>query len=138
VIRSLSNVSLRTPHVPLGIDLREGLRLLQGLQVAVVEKVEPERCFRADAPSFSVAIYPEADRVRSVWYDDHAGRETDAANYKKILAYLARYGAIENWEMRKGNGWMRYWLNPLDQVAMVYGVHRDVMRFNQHRGSSRN
>ncbi|WP_041446958.1 hypothetical protein [Thiocystis violascens] len=113
--------------------MREGLLLLERLQVEVVEELAPEHCFRADTISFSVAIYPEADRVRSAWYDDLTARETDAAKYKKVLAYLARYGATENWEMRVDNGWMRYWFNPSDEVAMVYGVHGDVIRFNQYR-----
>jgi hypothetical protein len=133
MIRLFSKVRLQTPHVPLGIELREGLRFLEALRVELVEEKDPEHCFRADTASFSVAIYPEADRVRSVWYDDQVARESEATKRKKVLAYLARYGAIKNWEMRMDNGWMRYWFNPSDEAAMVYGVHMDVIRFKQYR-----
>jgi hypothetical protein len=133
MIRAIADVSLRTPHIPLGIELREALRILGTLQVDVVEEVGSERSYRVDMPSFSVAVYPEGDRVRSVWYDDRAARETDAAKHQKVLAYLARYGAAANWEMRMDNGWMRYWLNPSDEAQMIYGVHMDVIRFNTYR-----
>jgi len=133
MIRAIANVTLRTPHIPLGIELGEALRVLGALQVDLVEKVDAERCFRADTPSYSIAVYPEGDRVRSVWYDDQAARETDAAKYQKVLAYLARYGAAENWELRMDNGWMRYWFNPSDEASMVYGVHMDVIRVNTYR-----
>lgn len=33
------------------------------------------------------------------------------------------------------NGWMRYWFNPVDGVNMVYGIHMDVIRFNEYRGA---
>ena len=137
MIRAIATVDLQTPHVPLGIELREGLRILEELKVRIVEDVESERCFRAETASFSIAIYPEEDRVRSVWYDDNVARETSAAKYKKVMAYLTRYGALENWEMRMDNGWMRYWFNPADEASMVYGVQMDVIRFNRYREVSR-
>jgi len=30
------------------------------------------------------------------------------------------------------NGWMHYWFNPIEKVAMVYGINKDVIRFNQY------
>jgi hypothetical protein len=88
--------------------------------------------YKVNTDFFSVAIYPFENRIRSVWYDDPIGRESEAGIDQKAQLYLKRYGAIKNWELRMDNGWMHYWFNPSDKVAMVYGIHYDVIRFNQY------
>jgi hypothetical protein len=127
---------LNTPHIPLRIKLSEGLRVLKDLGEPMNEVVGNEQCFRVDGEFFSVAIYPEGTEVKSVWYDDPIGRDTAQGRTKKVEQYLARYGAIQNWELRLDNGWMHYWFNPSDKVAMVYGIHKDVLRFNIYAGDA--
>lgn len=123
---------LSSPHIPLRISLHEGREILQSTGFNVVEETEPEQLFRATTPSFGMAIYAKNDNVSSVWYDDPLGRATSIGKEKKIELYLMRYGSLSNWELRMENGWMRYWFNPYDKASMVYGTHRDVIRFNQY------
>ena len=127
---------LNTPHIPLRIKLSEGLRILGALGEPTNETAGGEQCFRVDGNHFSVALYPEDDEVRSVWYDDPIGRSTAEGTREKIHAYLARYGAFMNWELRMDDGWMRYWFNLRDKVSMVYGIHKDVLRFNTYEGDA--
>jgi len=99
---------LITPHVPLGLMLDEGISILEST----------------------------GNEVGSVWYDDSTGRESTWGIEKKIEMYLERYGLLSNWELRMENGWMRYWFNPNDHASMVYGIHNDVIRFNQYDGEN--
>jgi len=125
-------VQLHTPHIALGTRVDEALPILQRLGQPRQEDVGRERSYRVDSPLFSIAIYPQDDVVCSVWYDDPTGRDSDAGRAEKIEAYLARYGAIGHWELRLDNGWMHYWFNASDRAQMVYGLHKDVIRFNQY------
>jgi len=127
-------VTLKSPHIALGVNLNDALEVMRSLGCEVLEERTKEHSFQVDTPEFSVAIYPEEDRVRSVWYDDPTGRESEKRVEEKVRLYLQRYGDLKNWEQRMDNGWMRYWFNPSDGAAMVYGVHNDVIRFNPYRG----
>ena len=91
-----------------------------------------ERCYRVETPLFALAVYPKSGTVGSVWYDDPMGRESDVGRGEKVEAYLVRYGPLGNWERRLDNGWMHYWFNPTNRAQMVYGIHGDVIRFNQY------
>jgi hypothetical protein len=121
---------LNTPHIPLGLNLAEGLTILKSLG-SIVEEQNAERSYTVETAEFRVAIYERAGRVDSVWYDDPLGRSSDAEKEGKVKLYLKRYGSLSNWELRMNNGWMLYWFNPKDKAAMVYGIHKDVIRFNQ-------
>ncbi len=123
---------LQTPHVPLRIGLPEGIEILQSTGYAVTEETGADHLFKVEASRFAVAIYAKDTEVGSVWYDDPTGRETALGKEKKIELYLIRYGSLSNWELRMDNGWMHYWFNPIEKVAMVYGLHKDVIRFNQY------
>lgn len=123
---------LETPFIPLGISLQDGLSILKQWGYDVLETSEKEVCFMVKTSTVGTAIYPKNDNVGSVWYDDPLGRETEEGKQKKVRLYLARYGVLKNWELRMDNGWMHYWFNPKDKVAMVYGIHKDVIRFNQY------
>lgn len=122
-----------TPHIPLRLDLQEGMDILKSTGYKVIEETGTEHLFKVTTPSFSVAIYAKENEVSSVWYDDPVGRNSAASKEKKVELYLIRYGSLSNWELRMDNGWMHYWFNPVDRVAMVYGLHKDVIRFNQYR-----
>jgi hypothetical protein len=119
------------PHIPLGVALAEGLAILRSIG-NVEEEFDRERCYSVRSSRHSAAIYEANGVVSSVWYDDPLGRQSDDGRKQKVSLYLARYGALENWQMRMNNGWMEYWFNPEDRAAMVYGIHKDVIRFNQH------
>ena len=126
-------LTLESPHIPLGVGLAEALDLLSSLGSSVTDEEEAEeRCFRVETPGFRIAVYPEGEVVRSVWYDDPLGRRSARHTAKKVELYLARYGALQGWELRMDNGWMHYWFHPAAEAAMVYGVHNDVLRFNRY------
>jgi len=126
------DVQLKSPHIPLGLDLNEGLALIRTVGSEFIDESDGEYCFRAESSSLRVAIYPEANKVGSVWYDDPVGRELESGRMEKLRLYLERYGNLSRWELRMDNGWMHYWFNPADHAAMVYGVHNDVIRFNRY------
>lgn len=123
---------LQTPHVPLRVSLHAGIEILQSTGYTVTEETGAEHLFKVESPRFAVAIYAKNNEVGSVWYDDPTGRETAPGKEIKIELYLMRYGSLSNWELRMDNGWMHYWFNPIEKVAMVYGLHKDVIRFNQY------
>jgi hypothetical protein len=124
--------TLTSPHIPLASSLAEALKILNALGVPVVEVMDNEHSFRADTEHFNIAIYPDGDTIKSVWYNDALGRESEEARGQKIERYLERYGALSNWKMTMDNGWMQYWFNERDGATMVYGVHMDVIRFNRY------
>ena len=125
-------ITLSTPHVPLGLALSDALLILQRSGTPTQEDSNGERCYRIETSLFAMAVYPKDEIVGAIWYDDPSGRESDATRVEKIEAYLTRYGHPTNWELRLDNGWMHYWFNPTDGVQMIYGVHKDVIRFNQY------
>ena len=124
--------NLQTPHVSLGVELLTGVAILRSTGYAVSEEVGDEHLYRVKASRFSIAIYEKTGLVRSVWYDDPTGRAPASGREKKVELYLVRYGALSNWKLRMDNGWMHYWFNPKDGVSMVYGIHKDVIRFNRY------
>ncbi len=131
MLESLIPTVLHTPHIPLDTGLEEGLSILKSNGLEIVQIYEQRECVhKASGRKFSVAIYSAGDRVVSAWYDDSAGRLTAWGRKAKIKLYLARYGNLTDWEMRMENGWIRYWFNPVSKVAMAYGIHGDVLRFN--------
>ncbi len=121
-----------TPHIPLGSSLKEALVALERFGKPLQDDSDEELCYRIETASFRMAVYPKGDVVGSVWYDDPVGRGSEAERTQKVEAYLKRYGQLKNWERRLDNGWMHYWFNPIDHAQMVYGVHQDVLRFNQY------
>ncbi|MFH1814228.1 MAG: hypothetical protein ABIF28_08685 [Pseudomonadota bacterium] len=123
---------LQTPHVPLRISLPEGIEILRSTGYTATEETGAEHRFKVETPRFAVAIYAKDNEVGSVWYDDPTGRKTAPEKERKVELYLMRYGSLSNWELRMDNGWMHYWFNPIEKVAMVYGLHKDVIRFNQY------
>jgi len=125
---------IHTPHVPLRQALELGVSLLESAGCALVETDSDAQLFMAAGAAWSVTLHADDAVVASVVYDDPVGRESDNGKAKKITLYLARYGAPSHWEMRMHNGWMHYWFNPVDKVAMVYGVDMDVLRFNRYDG----
>ena len=123
---------LSTPHISLGLVIEEAVAILQRFGNPIQENSGRERCYRVQTPLFGVAVYPNCGKVGSVWYDDPTGRESGYGRTKKVETYLMRCGQLENWERRLDHGWMHYWFNPTDRAQMVYGIHKDVIRFNQY------
>ena len=127
-------INLVTPHIALGSSIEQALETLERYGEPLQEGSGEERCYRLEAASFRMAVYPKSEAVGSVWYDDPIARESEAGRAQKVDAYLIRYGQLQNWERRLDNAWMHYWFNPTDHAQMVYGVHKDVIRFNQYDG----
>jgi len=93
-----------------------------------------ERGYSASSIDWELIVYAAADEVDAVWYDDESGRGSTQSKLAKIHQYLVRYGTLQEWDLRMDNGWMRYWFNARAGVMMVYGVHKDVIRFNKYEG----
>jgi hypothetical protein len=125
-------MTLTSPHIPFSSSLAEALKVLNTLGVPVVEITDNEHSFRADTEHYEIAIYLDGDTIKSVWYNDPLGRESEEARGQKIKLYLERYGSLSNWKMTMDNGWMQYWFNESDGATMVYGMHMDVIRFNRY------
>ena len=123
-------LELRSVHVPLRLPIAGALRLLRELELPIQESNDDEYHYRVDGRGYRVAIYPVDGLIRSVWYDDPTGRESDDGIRAKTELYLLRYGPISNWRKGMTNGWMDYWFNDSDHVGMVYGIQMDVIRFN--------
>lgn len=70
-------ISLATPHIPVGTAVEKAVSILQQFGHPTREDSESEYCYRVETPLFGLAVYPEEAIVRSVWYDDPAGRETE-------------------------------------------------------------
>ena len=125
--------SIETPHVPLGIDIEDALEILQSVSLKIIkEDIDGELSYRINADHFDMAIYENNGIVSSVWYNDPSGRLTPFGKKRKIKLYLSRYGDINFWEKRMNNGWMTFYFNDADSVAMVYGNDKDVVRINEH------
>jgi sigma-B regulation protein RsbQ len=135
LIKGKATDELSTPHIPVGSKLASALVLLESCADDVVLLEGDERGYRATAKQWELIIYCDADEVNAVCYDDESGRRLTESKLAKVHRYLSRYGSLTNWEMRMDNGWMRYWFNPLARVAMVYGIHMDVIRFNKWDGN---
>jgi hypothetical protein len=125
---------LSTPHIPVRSDLASALNLLESCADQVVVLEGDERGYRASSKRWELIIYADADEVDAVWYDDESGRGFSESKLAKIHRYLSRYDTLTDWELRMDNGWMRYWFNPRAGVMMVYGIHKDVIRFNKFDG----
>ena len=123
---------LITPHIALGLAIAKAVGVLQSLGAPMQEQAGRERCYRVETPLFAITVYPDNGHVSAVWYDDPTGRDSQSGRIKKVEAYLARYGPLPNWELRLDNGWMHYWFNPTDRAQMIYGIDKDVIRFNEY------
>ncbi len=128
---------LKTPHIKLGIELREAIDILRSVDSHIFEESGREDLYRINTADFDMAIYPHGNIVKSVWIDDSAGRLLAAGKFKKIQMYLDRYSSLNNWELRLDNGLMQYWFNDVDKMQMVYGLHKDVIRFNQYSNNDK-
>lgn len=134
---SKTSMKLITPFIPLGIKLEEGLEIIKPLGeiIETNENVHSfnEHSFRVNTEYFEIAIYEKDGLINSVWYNDPLGREKGepADLMAKIELYLKRYGDYKNWEFRNDNGYMLFWFNDVDRLAMLYGLHADVIRFHK-------
>lgn len=124
-------MQIQPPHIPLGISLEEGLKILNSVS-ADIEKLPGERedFYKVGAKGWECGFYSKGDVVRSSWFNDPLGRESQEGIDLKIDAYLARYGSIDDWEEGLNNGWIQFFLNKNAGVGMAYGLDKDVLRFN--------
>jgi len=123
-------MQLSSPHIPLGTTSSEAEELLRRFAPGETIAKGTDGTLALAHNAIGITAYITEGIVRSVWYNDPLGRGFDERQERKVAAYLARYGRAEAWECRMENGWMRYWYNVPANVMMVYGIHKDVIRFN--------
>jgi hypothetical protein len=125
-------MKLKSPHIPLGITFEEGLKILQTVS-SEIERVDEdnENFYRVSSDEFSCGFYLKSGLVSSTWYDDSTGRDSEDGINLKVTLYLQRYGDISEWEDGINNGWIQFFTNEKSGVGLAYGLHKDVIRFNQ-------
>ncbi|UPW20353.1 hypothetical protein M0C34_08855 [Agarivorans sp. TSD2052] len=122
---------LYSPHVALGSSIDSALLTLKALDGTIEETLnEDTHSFSVNTPEFGITIYENKGIVAGVWYNDALGRLWPKGKTLKIDLYLQRFGSLNEWEMTLDNGWMRYYSNKNSGALMVYGIHKDVIRFN--------
>ena len=122
---------LITPHIELGIDIDEGLNILNSLGAPISATNGKEKSFTCSTPKYDVSVYETEGKVSSVWFNDPSGRFWSKGKAKKISLYLARYGNLADWQARLNNGYIQFYFNDVLGLSMAYGIHKDVIRFNQ-------
>ncbi|MEM1096111.1 MAG: hypothetical protein AAGJ10_16045 [Bacteroidota bacterium] len=127
-------MEVSTPHIPLGISLGDGLKILTSVSPNV-EKLEGanEDFYKVASDEWECGIYTNGQTVHSTWYNDALGRESEAGINQKVELYLTRYGAIEGWQEGLNNGWIQFFSNRKAGIGMAYGIQNDVIRFNLAR-----
>ncbi|WP_413665442.1 hypothetical protein ACG1BZ_09715 [Microbulbifer sp. CNSA002] len=129
-------MNIKTPHIPLNIELEEALGILRSTGLDVLEKKEDEDNFyRVSSPSYECGFYEKENRVIASWYNDPSGRESEDGITQKLNAYLQRYGELSSWESGINNGWIQFFQNEDSSTSLAYGLHKDVLRFNYIRNT---
>ena len=125
-------MKLHTPHIPLGISLDEGIKILKVIS-SEIEKIEEdeEEFYKVATDTWECGFYVKDSRVCSSWYNDPSGRENQEGINIKVTEYLARYGNIEDWQDGVNNGWIQFFTNDSSGINMAYGIDKDVLRFNK-------
>ncbi|WP_421910613.1 hypothetical protein [Marinobacter sp.] len=125
-------MELKTPHIPLGISLDEGIEILGSFSSEIEEfEEENEVFYKISCRDWECGFYCKDNIVQSTWFNDPFGREDEMGINRKVTLYLTRYGRIEDWEDRMNNGWIQFFFNEESGVNLAYGLHKDVLRFNQ-------
>jgi hypothetical protein len=119
-----------SPHIPLGIPTIDAEQLLRVFSPGVPIYADEKGSLALFHSGVAVTVHLTDGMVTSVLYNDPTGRDSESSREAKVAAYLARYGEAVFWERRMVNGWMHYWFNTRAGAAMVYGIHKDVIRFN--------
>ncbi|WP_312303395.1 hypothetical protein [Diaphorobacter nitroreducens] len=125
-------MQLIPPHIPLGIYLYDGIKILSSIS-ADIEKYQQENedFYKVGLLEWEFGFYSKSGVVHSSWYNDPQGRESQEGINLKVTTYLARYGSINDWEEGINNGWIQFFINEKAGVGMAYGLHKDVLRFNK-------
>ncbi|WP_016955463.1 hypothetical protein [Catenovulum agarivorans] len=125
-------MKLNSPHIPLGITFEDGLAILNTVSTAI-ERFEKdnEDFYQVSSNEFSCGFYVKNGFVSSTWYDDSLGRDSEEGINLKVTLYLQRYGDISDWEEGINNGWIQFFSNKKSGIGLAYGLHKDVIRFNQ-------
>ena len=132
-MRSIYSKSIITPHIPLGVSLEAGLKILKSVSQEIEKDTDEDQTFyKIQGENYEMGFYEDEGKVTSTWYNDWAGRFTPFGKKKKISLYLQRYGIKKNWEKGINNGWIQFFYNETDNVGMAYGLDKDVIRFNLH------
>lgn len=127
-------MKLKTPHIKLGISIAEGIEILQSIATQIEKHEEDtEDFYKVIGEDFECGFYAKDGVIHSSWYDDQLGRNSEAGINEKLLLYLSRYGAIDDWTQGIDNGWIQFFNNEKAKIGMAYGLHKDVLRFNYLR-----
>lgn len=126
--------SIKAPHIPLGVSFTEFCKSKEYLKFPMTFKERDDdkvEFYSTDNDGWNWGVFIKRDIIISSWYDDPFGRQSDEGIEKKINQYLSRYGSLDEWEARLNNGWIQFYFNDNAGINMAYGIHQDVIRFNQ-------
>ena len=125
------DIKLKTPLLPLGVDEKKGLDILQSYSSQIIKEIDEDITnYRVDTDEFDIAIYVKDSKVIAVWYNDPLGRDSEEGIKSKLELYKIRYGRQEDWKLTINNGWMEFYTNEAEKLQIVYGIHQDVIRIN--------
>ncbi|CAL2087270.1 conserved protein of unknown function [Tenacibaculum sp. 190524A02b] len=125
------NTKLLTPFLPVGGNVKEGLKILNSFSKEIdIEKDGEVTNYRIEGDDFDLALYVNDSKIIAVWYNDPMGRESEEGMKRKLDLYMERYGKREDWELILNNGWMEFYYNDVEKLQIVYGLHQDVIRVN--------
>ena len=79
---------LITPHIELGIDIDEGLNILNSLGAPISSINGKEKSFTCSTPKYDVSVYDTEGKVSSVWFNDPSGRVLSKGKAKNIAVFI--------------------------------------------------
>ena len=125
-------MQLKSPHIPFGISLEEGIKILNSITSEIEKNTNKENDFyKIVSDDWECGFYEDKGIVVSTWYNDSAGRDTEEGINLKVTSYLNRYGDMDEWVDGINNGIIQFFINTKKGIGMSYGLHRDVILFNR-------
>lgn len=126
-------MKINTPHIPLNVDLSEGIKILSSVSKMIETDIENEDTFyKVSMPEYECGFFEKNNTIVATWYNDPLGRGSNERVSSKVELYLERYASLESWDKGVNNGWIQFFNNSSNKISMAYGLHNDVLRFNYH------
>lgn len=126
--------NLITPFFDLGMPFTEAEKIIRNVEGTIEVTTEDGRiCIRNTTPNFACSIKEENGRLRTVWYDDPLGRDSEDGKARKMGLYMERQKKIGTWVNTIEDGYNLWWHNQIDDLMLVYGLHGDVILIHDYK-----